>query len=276
MFGLAYVLLPFNETPPSEAIASALARFRRGRRGDVPDEWLRFHDETAYIREMHEARYSFARDERLKISGGESWYLDSAAVLAEMERRGKDEWTVCFAQVEPDLGRFVERFLRPFERHPATGGFGRWLNGLGEWDWWDLGGCYDGAIVGEGPQGGRSRSAISSGPCSGRAAFEALAGALEEACGQEPEPDIDVLNDSNIELVATLRDTFENEEGPRIPNSVVLPPGSVQDDCRWLSSWPELASSGPSEGWARKWRATVRAAYERFDDHWAAAVAYHF
>lgn len=276
MFGLAYVLLPFAEFPPAEAIATSLARFRRSRRGEVPDDWLRFHDETGYIREMHEARYTFARDKGLRISGGERWYLDSSAVLVEMERRGKDEWTVCFAELEPDLSRFVERFLCPFERHPVTGGFGRWLNGLGEWDWWDLGGCYDGAIIGKGRQSARRRSAISSGPCSGRAAFEALAGALEEACRQAPEPEVDVLNDNNIELVATLRDTFENVEGPRIPNSVVLPPGSVQDDCRWLSSWPELASAGPSEEWAQKWRATVRAAYESFGDHWAAGVAYHF
>lgn len=232
MFGLAYVLLPFTDTPPAEAIAASLARFQRGRRGDVPDEWLCFHDETAHIRGMHEARYSFARDRGLRISGGESWYLDGDVVLAEMERRGKDEWTVCFAQVEPDLGRFVERFLHPFERHPVTGGFGWWLNGLGQWDWWDLGGRYDGAITGARRQGSRSRCAISSGPCRGREALKTLAGALEEACGQAPAAEVDVLNDDNIELVATLRETFDTADGPRIPNTVLLPPGSVQDEGR--------------------------------------------
>ncbi|MGA9582728.1 MAG: hypothetical protein WBR13_12250 [Allosphingosinicella sp.] len=242
----------------------------------MPDEWLRFHDETAHIREMHEARYIFARDRGLRISGGESWYLDSGAVLAEMKRRGKDEWTVRFAQIEPDLGRFVERFLHPFERHPVTGGFGRWLNGLGEWDWWDLGGCYDGAITGERHRGGRSRAAISSGPSAGRAAFETFAGALEEACGQAPAPEVDVLNDNNIEFVSTLHESFDTAEGPSLPNSVVLPPGSVQDECRWLSSWPELLESGPSEEWIRKWRAKVQASYDNYSDHWAAAVAYHF
>jgi hypothetical protein len=276
VFGLAYVLLPFTEAPPAEAIAGSLARFRRGRREDVPDEWLRFYDETAHVREMYEARHTFTRDKGLRISGCESWFLDSDAILAELERRGKDEWTVCFAQIEPDLSRFVERFLHPFERHPVTGGFGCWLNGLGEWDWWDLGGCYDGAITGARRQGGRSRSAISSGPSLGRAAFETLAKALEEACGQAPTPEVDVLNDNNIELVATLHDSFGTAEGPPIPNTIVLPPGSTEDETRWLSSWPELASSGPSEEWDRKWRLTVQAAYERHGDHWAAAVAYHF
>jgi hypothetical protein len=37
-----------------------------------------------------------------------------------------------------------------------------------------------------------------------------------------------------------------------------------------------LASAGPSEAWQRNWRLTVHGAYERFSDHWAAAVAYHF
>ncbi|MEA3060833.1 MAG: hypothetical protein QOJ94_614 [Sphingomonadales bacterium] len=276
MFGLAYVILPFTDTSPAEAIAASLARFRRGRRGDVPDEWLRFHDETAHIREMHEARYTFTRDKGLRISGGDSWYLDSSAVLAEMERRGKVKWTVCFAQIEPDLGRFAERFLRPFERHPVTNGFGRWLNALGEWDWWDLGGCFDGAITGAPRHGVRSRAAISSGPSLGRAAFETLANALEEACGQEPNPEIDVPNDNNIEMVATLGDELDAAKGPRVPHTIVLPPGSTDDEKRWLSSWPELASTGPSEAWERNWRATARAAYHRHSDHWAAAVAYHF
>jgi hypothetical protein len=275
VFGLAYVLLPFADIPPAEAIAASLARFQRGRRGDVPDDWLRFHDETAHIREMHEARYTFTRDQGLRISGGESWYLDSCAVLAEMERRGKGEWTACFSQIEPDLGRFVERFLHPFERHPVTGGFGRWLNPLGKWDWWDLGGCFDGAITGAARQGGRSRGAISSGPSSGRVALEAFAEALEEACGQLTPPQVEVLND-NIELVATLRDALATAEGPRIPNTIVLPPGSTQHENRWLSSWPDLAVSGPSEECGRNWRMKVQAAYEQYGDHWAAAVAYHF
>jgi len=276
MFGLAYVLLPVTDTPPAEAIAASLSRFRRGGRGDVPDDWLRFHDETAHIRQMHEARYTFTRNEGLRVSGGESWYLDSSAVLGEMERRGKDEWTVCFARLEPDLGRFVERFLLPFERHPVTGGFGRWLNGLGEWDWWDLGGCFDGVITRAPCPRGRSRSAISSGPSPGRAAMETLAEVLEEACGQPTAPEVDVLNDNNIELVATLRDALAAPESPRIPSTVVLPPGSTLDENRWLSSWPELATSGPSEEQGRKWRMAVQAAYERYSDHWAAAVAYHF
>ena len=55
MFSLAYVLLPVSDTPPAEAIRSSLARFQRGRRGDLPEAWLAFHDETEELREEHEA-----------------------------------------------------------------------------------------------------------------------------------------------------------------------------------------------------------------------------
>ncbi|HTB44726.1 MAG TPA: hypothetical protein VK741_13940 [Acetobacteraceae bacterium] len=63
------------------------------------------------------------------------------------------------------------------------------------------------------------------------------------------------------------------------PGALVLPPGAVEDSLRSLHDWPELGPEGvfvwlglPSEaGWA----AIVTAAYARFEDHWAAGVAYH-
>ena len=63
MFSLAYVLLPFDDQSPAEAIAASLARFERGRRGDVPDDWLAFHDETAHVEELHQTRFTFTKGE---------------------------------------------------------------------------------------------------------------------------------------------------------------------------------------------------------------------
>lgn len=274
MFALAYVLIPFSSTPPAEAIADSLARFQRGRRGDVPDDWLRFFDHTEEVRTLHETALTFTVDRGLKVDGSDSWYLDTLAVAAEMERRGRERWTVRLADVEPDIYRFADRFVRTMERHPVTGGLGRWLNPLGEWDWWDLGGCYDGVLTGTPGPRGRHRSTISSGPCQGRAAFETLAEALETTFGQEPEPEIDVLNDDNVELVSTLLASSESDGGPRLPGTLVLPPGSAPDDGRWLSSWHDLILE--REEGARQWQDAVRAAYGRHSDHWAAAVAYHF
>jgi hypothetical protein len=45
VFSIAYVILPFSEPPPADAIRVSLARFQRGRRGDLPEGWLIFRDE---------------------------------------------------------------------------------------------------------------------------------------------------------------------------------------------------------------------------------------
>ena len=50
MFSLAYVILPFADIVPADAIRASLARFQRGGRGEVPDGWLTFHDETQALR----------------------------------------------------------------------------------------------------------------------------------------------------------------------------------------------------------------------------------
>src|SRR5262245_43054223 len=77
MFSVAYVVLPFSERSPAEAIRASLARFERGGRGDVPEDWLTFHDETAHVRTMHEAVYRFTSDKGLRVEGGETWHLDT-------------------------------------------------------------------------------------------------------------------------------------------------------------------------------------------------------
>jgi hypothetical protein len=72
-----------------------------------------------------------------------------------MRRLAQRHWSVCFADTM-DLEEFFNRFGRDLKRHPDTGRFGRWMNPLGRWDWWDLGGSFDGQIIGE-----RRRSAES-------------------------------------------------------------------------------------------------------------------
>jgi len=94
-----------------------------------------------------------------------------------MRRRGEQRWAVRFADVEPDLRHFFDRFVSGLERDPATGRFGRWLNPSGRWDWWDLGGRFDGRILGQRRRQGRTSSAVSSGPTAGRA----ILGNLHEA-----------------------------------------------------------------------------------------------
>lgn len=283
MFSIVYVILPFSDATPADAIRASLARFQRGRRGDLPEAWLAFHDETEELCEVHEAHHIFTEQGTggLRIEGNinSSWLINSENLRAEMQLSGLRQWRVRFADTM-NLDEFYERFGRNLERHPETGAFGRWLNPLGRWDWWDLGGRFDGHIIGERRSGtGRSVAQVSSGPSQGRSILVNVENHLAEALGQEPVPSLDVRTDQNVELVATLLQDARAGRDNACPGSLVLPPGSVDDRLRWLQEWPKPGPEGalswldlsPDAGWA----SIVTAAYARFEDHWAAGVAYH-
>jgi hypothetical protein len=244
---------------------------------------LTFHDETEEFRQVHEAHHSFTKQDkgglRIEGSGDSSWFIDTENVRCEMRLGGLRQWSVRFADTM-DLDEFYERFGRELERHPETGAFGRWLNPLGRWDWWDLGGRFDGYIVGDRrSREGRGIAQVSSGPSLGRSILANVENCFAEAFGQEPIPSLDVRTDQNIELVTTLLEDARAGRENAYPGSLVLPPGVVEDSLRWLHNWPKLAPEAaftwlglPSEaGWA----AIVTAAYARFEDYWAAGVAYH-
>lgn len=282
MFGIVHVLLPISDRSPAEAIRASLVPFQRGGRGDLPEEWLTFHDETEHTRALHGARWVFTEEGEggLRVEGGDSWYLDFRAIRAEMARCGLRRWAVRFCDVEPDLAAFVGRYVRELERHPVTGGHGRWLNPLGRWDRWDLGGRFDGRIAGERRRHGRTAGKVSSGPSRGRDVLANVQGALERALGSETPAELDARADDNVEMVSRLLDDALAGRDHAFPSAVLLPPGSVEDRLRWLGSWPEVGPVGALAFLGvpvmASWPEAVAAAYERFADHWAAGVAYHF
>jgi hypothetical protein len=284
MFSAAYVILPFSDAPPADAIRASLARFQRGQRGDLPESWLIFRDETEALRQAYEAHHVFIERDRggMQIEGDvdPSWFIDTRRIRTEMQLNGLRRWSVRFADTM-DLDEFYERFGRKLvERHPESGSFGQWMNPFGHWDWWDLGGRFDGRIIGERRSGvGRSVAQVSSGPNRGRSVLVNLENHLADALGQEPIPSLDVRADRNVELVVTLLEDARTGLDNTYPSSLVLPPGAVEDGLRWLHEWPEIGPAqtltwlglSPEAGWS----AIVAAAYERFEDHLAAAVAYH-
>ena len=281
MFSLAYVLLPFSDTPPAEAIATSLSRYQGGRRGDVPDDWLRFDDETAELRNLFNERLDCTLKAQLSIHDSQhSWHLNAQALADEMRERGLSEWHVRISDIEPNFENFVERFttLR-FERHPVTHGYGIWRNGLGQWDYWELGGRHDGMITGQESRRGDKRSTITSGPSRVRDTIQSIAGALRDALDQEPPLEIDVRSDSNIEMVSTLLDDLGSDRPNAVPGAILLPPDAVADELRWIKKWPHLSPVDAVE-WLglpadAEWRAVVEAAYRRFPDHWAAGISLH-
>ena len=281
MFALAYVIQPFSDTPPADAIRASLAPFQRGQRGDLPESWLSFDDETEALLELYEAQLTITTQGNggTQIAGGPAWYISVKKVLDEMRRLGLRSWSVRFADTM-DIDEFYDRFSEGLERHPNTGAFGRWLNPLGRWDWWDLGGRFDGRIIGDQrPRTVRSVAKVSSGANPGRIILANIENRLAEALGQEPFETLDVQTDQNIELVATLMEDARSHRANACPSSLVLPPGTLEDRLRWLDTWPDLR---PQEAFAwlglssqADWDAIVRAVYARFEDHWAAGVAYH-
>ena len=282
MFASVYVILPLSDLAPAEAIRASLAPFQRGSKGDVPDEWLAFHDETAEVRAVHLTEFVFTREEGrgTLIKGEPHWHLDIGAINAEIARRELHRWPVRFAGSEPDLDAFVKASVRDMERHPATGGYGRWLNPLGQWDWWDLGGRFDGRIIGEGRRPGVRRTAsVSSGPDTGRNILANVTGVLANALGAEPPEEVVVEADANIEIVSRLAEDAQTGLASAFPGAILLPPGAVEDRLRWLRAWPKI---DPAETltWLglpddTDWKSVVVAVYRRFPEHWAAGVAYH-
>lgn len=106
--------------------------------------------------------------------------------------------------------------------------------------------------------------------------------ALGAALGQEAPAAFDVRSDHNIELASTLLAEMRagTDADPVTDGAVVLPPGSVEDGCRWVADWPDL---GPAAALAwlglgpdASLRMALEAALARFEDHWVAGVAYHF
>src|SRR5271156_1350380 len=110
MFALAYVILPFSATLPADAIRASLAPFQRGQRGDLPDGWLSFHDETEALLADYEARLTITIQGNggMRIEGGPTWYISTKKVLDEMRRRGLRNWSVRFADTM-DIHEFHDR-----------------------------------------------------------------------------------------------------------------------------------------------------------------------
>ena len=282
MFSLAYVILPFTDTPPADAITASLARFQRGRRGDLPDDWVAFHDETEDLRSAHETRFTFTDlgKSGLLVEGDAEafWQVNGASVRSEMRRRELQIWHVRFADTM-DLDTFHNLFAKRLERHPLTGDYGRWLNPLGRWDWWDLGGRFDGHIMGEPDRSeGRRFGLVSSGQNRGRAILSNIEDQVRMALDQEPVATIEVSNDRNIELAETLLAAIKADQEHACPGALVLPPG-VKEHLRWLDTWPELGSV-EAFAWLglaldASWSEVVEASYSLFQDHWVAGIAYH-
>jgi hypothetical protein len=108
----------------------------------------------------HESSFTFIDEGKLglRIEGGDAQLrcIHEGRVKDEMRRRGLQSWHVRFADIT-DRETFLDRFTRGIERGPMPGTYGHWSNPFGRWDFWALGGRFDGYITGQ-PESGMAPS----------------------------------------------------------------------------------------------------------------------
>jgi hypothetical protein len=275
MYGLAYVMLRLNFSSLQREVELSLAPFERGGDDRFPQGALTFSDATPSLRRLHSAAFEYK-------GGAIYWDLNIAALspmidlalaIEHLNALGFDGFSGTFSEIEPDFDSFVVRFSHFRQRDSKTGKYGSWINPLGRWDWWELGGRYNGVITGEKLPASDARC-FSSGPHAGR---DTLQSALEAFGGAAPNAEAWI--EANVELSSTLLSRLDAGE-KTLPAALVLPIGSAPDTARWLdgTGWHEISQSmfsilGVSA--EASFADLVRIAYSRFAGHAVAAVAYH-
>jgi hypothetical protein len=197
MYGLAYVLIPARFGSLQGELDRTLAPFMRGGDGEFPRDKLAFDDVTEDLAQLHGTRVRFNPD------GSLTWLHVKDASHELCLLRLKEHMAACaldrfegtLAELEPDFDAFVHRFTELESRDPTTGRYGRWLNPIGYWDWWELGGRFNGVIVGE-RRPAAAEQAISSGASRGRDVMTGLAAAFGAT-----EMDEQAQIEANVELV---------------------------------------------------------------------------
>lgn len=201
MYGLAYVLIPPTFASLQAELDKSFAPFMRGGDDAFPRSALAFDDVTDDLVRLHRTAltYESGRVTWRNTAVDCSFFVRSESLSEHLDACGLDHFEGTLAEIEPDFETFVSRFTRFETRDATTSRYGRWLNPIGYWDWWELGGRFNGVVTGE-PSPATSEHAISSGPSSGRQLMATIGNMLGA-----PEPDERTQIEANVELVQTLK-----------------------------------------------------------------------
>jgi len=284
MYGLAYVLFDGVTGDLQRTLRGRMAPFQRGGEDLFPIERLAFDDDTADLEQLHVASVTFVRSEhggvQYGVPEGLSYDIDGDAVRDLLAAWGGEGFEGRLCDVEPDFDAFASRFWRRKKRDARTGRYGQWYNPLGRWDWWDLGGRFDSAILGKrGEHRVRETGLISSGASRGRDMVEGLF----EVFGAAGE--LDALIEANVEPVSHLLEAAREGRRHAFPSAIVLP-DMYPEDLRWVET-PFFGDEHYRTGLPNLRRhlglapemtfeSVCRMMYEKHVDLAAAGVAFHF
>jgi hypothetical protein len=278
MYALAYVIVAQDFASLQAELDRTLAPFMRGGDDRFPRAKLAFDDATEGLERLHRTAFRYNSDGSLtwrEADVASSFDLRLDRLAEHMAACRLDAFEGTFKEIEPDFDAFVRRFMDYGARDPTTSRYGRWVNPIGYWDWWELGGRFNGVITGERRPAGAEQM-ISSGPNCGRAILGHVASALGARAGNE-KAEIE----ANVELVESLKKAADRNDAQWLPTALILPIGCCADADRWFDrvGWHDIRAGTRSFLGATAdadFAALVRAAYDRFPDHAAAGVAYHF
>ena len=279
MYGIAYVIIPTEFASLQSVLDEALAPFRRGGPDECPRAHLAFDDVTDEIRNFHDEQIELKWEDGKVVLRSKNMLahgLDFGALGDLLTSTDLPSWTGRLADVEPDLDAFARRFTDWKQRDPDAGGFGQWLNPLGRWDWWELGGRFDGLVSGQPRRGAGAEAMISSGPNKGR---DLMGSVMRVLTGSVPEIEAEIA--ANVDLVSALLDAARRGDEHAFPTAVVLPVDACAPAFRWFDAlgWRPIPAetrallSVPDDA---TFKETATAAWERFEGVAVAGVAYHF
>ena len=149
-------------TDGTKSLEELLAPYQENNMGDCPKEYLAFHDEEdSYLKEYEEDGLEMIKtpNEELIYTWDNSLRkiqdsfrtkdlrVDKNEYIKKLNEMGYKEVFVKYKEKYPTFEEFVRDFHGREERDPETKRYGYWENPNRKWDWYQLGGRWQGSLL---------------------------------------------------------------------------------------------------------------------------------
>lgn len=148
-----FCVLVFTKDPDVEQLKAALAPFQENNMEDCPEQYLEFHpeDEEARRKEWFEVSIRQLQNQATgeTCSPYDEQFRNPAGFLASPQYVVPEGWVeieVPLSTVYSTFEQFMDDYHGLSQRDPRTGQYGYWENPNKKWDWWVLGGRWQGEL----------------------------------------------------------------------------------------------------------------------------------